>query len=1036
MAINLGNLNDEQQQAVTHGDGPLLIVAGAGTGKTTVITQRIAWLIEQERAKVNEILALTFTDKAAGEMAERLDQALPYGYVDLWVMTFHAFAEKILHQHALEIGIPNDFRLLNQTQQWLLVRQNLDRFSLDYYRPVGNPTKFIHALLKLFSRAKDDAITPDDYLHYAQDLKLNADSADFIKNLFDAETIKSLSKKERKELVAQEIGKQQEIADAYHTYQQLLLDHSALDFGDLIHYCLTLLQRRPAVLARYRQQFRYLLVDEFQDTNHAQYELVKLLAAPRNNVAVVGDDDQSIYKFRGASVSNILEFKHDFPKAKEVFLIKNYRSTQDILDLSYRFICQNNPNRLEVKLVKAGRRKLSKQLMAQTKAQGALSHYHYQTADDEVVGVLKLIDELKRRDAELTWNDFAILARTNEAANLFAHGLSRTQIPYRFLASRGLYTKPVVLDVLAYLRLLDNYHESTAVYRILNSSVVGLAHREVVNLNYWAKRKGYSLFSTLQSAEVQQTLKPAVRGQIQQFLNFVEKHSQLAKQKSVSETVMAFLEDTGYLKVLTAGEGIELLQSTAYLNQFYKKINDFERSTADPSVRNFLALIDLELEAGEAGAIEQELDEGPEAVKVMTVHGAKGLEFTHVFIINLVDRRFPTDDRPDPITLPDALIKEILPEGDVHLQEERRLFYVAMTRARRGLYFTSADDYGGARKKKISRFLAELGEQGFKLATARPSAPDGAAVGGRDTGSPHFAGEAGAVARATSRPVASPPPISRQDVAYLLPKRFSFTQLKAFERCPYHYWLEHLLKIPQPGKPYFSFGSSLHNTLQQFFLKVQERSRASQQDLFGQSVVASQPGKPACSLDELFELYERCWIDDWYQDRQQHDQYKANGKRALKAFYDRYRQELPLPKLLETPFNFNLRGEAGENYTIVGKIDRVDPLNSSPRFGGEAGGAEIIDYKTGQGKTEATLDTDDKQQLLIYQLAAQQLGERVERLTYYYLESGEQASFVGTEKDLAAIKQKVIKTIQAIRRFNFPAEVKDCQCRNNNLRDL
>ncbi|HLC89662.1 MAG TPA: UvrD-helicase domain-containing protein, partial [Patescibacteria group bacterium] len=360
MEINLKTLNDEQKKAVTHDGGPLLIVAGAGTGKTTAITQRIGWLVEQEKCKPDEILALTFTDKAASEMEERVDRILPYGYIDLWILTFHSFAEKILQQHGLEIGLPNDFKLLNQTNQWMLVRQNLDRFDLDFYRPLGNPTKFIHALIKLFSRAKDEVVSAADYLKYAESLKLNLDNKDFIKDFIDKETLKTLSAKERKILLAQEIKKTDEIANAYHVYQQLLLENNALDFGDLINYCLELFKKRPAVLAKYRQKFKYILVDEFQDTNFAQYELVKLLAAPKNNIAVVGDDDQSIYKFRGASISNILEFKKDFPKAAEIFLIKNYRSTQNILDLSYQFIVQNNPNRLEVKLESSGKNKLSK----------------------------------------------------------------------------------------------------------------------------------------------------------------------------------------------------------------------------------------------------------------------------------------------------------------------------------------------------------------------------------------------------------------------------------------------------------------------------------------------------------------------------------------------------------------------------------------------------------------------------------------------------------------------------------------------------
>ncbi|MEK7653545.1 MAG: UvrD-helicase domain-containing protein, partial [Patescibacteria group bacterium] len=320
MSELLTNLNEAQKQAVLHDQGPLLIVAGAGTGKTAVITSRIANLIISGKAKADEILALTFTDKAAGEMEERVDRLLPYGYVDLWISTFHAFAERILKEHGLEIGIPNDFKLLNTTEQWLLIKKNLEKFKLDYYRPLGNPTKFIHALLRHFSRAKDENISPADYLKYVEDLKLNSDSAEFIKTAISEEEAKELSPAELKEFLAQEIIKQTEIAEAYHTYQQLLLDNNALDFGDLINYALKLFKEKKNLLLKYQKQFKYILVDEFQDTNFAQYELLKLLAEPKNNITVVGDDDQSIYKFRGASISNILKFKDEYPSAKEIFL--------------------------------------------------------------------------------------------------------------------------------------------------------------------------------------------------------------------------------------------------------------------------------------------------------------------------------------------------------------------------------------------------------------------------------------------------------------------------------------------------------------------------------------------------------------------------------------------------------------------------------------------------------------------------------------------------------------------------------------------
>ena len=290
----LANLNDAQRRAVTHGDGPLLIVAGAGTGKTTVITSRVAWLITQGKANANQVLALTFTDKAAGEMEERIDRLVPYGTVDLWVSTFHGFCQRILASHAVDIGLPGNFRLLNATQQWLLAREHLDDFKLKYYRPLGNPTKFIHALISHIARAKDEAVSPDDYLRFARELQLNADADHFVKQILSDEERAQLTAKEIRELAVQEIAKITEVAEAYHVYQRLLLDQGRMDFGDLITYTLQLFRRRPKLLAQYRAQFAYMLVDEFQDTNWAQYELVKLLAESKRNITVVGDDDQCL----------------------------------------------------------------------------------------------------------------------------------------------------------------------------------------------------------------------------------------------------------------------------------------------------------------------------------------------------------------------------------------------------------------------------------------------------------------------------------------------------------------------------------------------------------------------------------------------------------------------------------------------------------------------------------------------------------------------------------------------------------------------
>ncbi len=1000
----LKQLNPEQKQAVTHKDGPLLIVAGAGTGKTTVITQKIAWLILEKLAKPDEILAVTFTEKAAQEMEERVDQLLPYGYVDLWISTFHSFAQRVLEADGLDIGLPNDFKLLDQTQAWLLVRQNLDKFNLDYYKPLGNPTKFIHALLKHFSRCKDELVAPEDYLKYAEDLKLDNDA-------FDLGVVQSNNKKKVEtqhgaslqddEIKAQEIKRLNEVAEAYHVYQKLLLDNNALDFGDLINYCLKLFQERPKILNKYRQKFKYLLIDEFQDTNYAQYQLIKLLAAPENNLTVVADDDQSIYKFRGASVSNILEFKKDYPDSTDVFLTTNYRSQQNILDLSYNFIQLNNPDRLEQQYKDKGQ-KLSKKLKSHKKGQAVIEHLASETLDDEVSLVAEKIFQLKEADKDFSWNDIGILVRANDSAKPFTEGLNRAGIATQFLASSGLYNKPIILDIIAYLKLLDDYHESPALYRVLNLPVINIPLKDLIKLNYFAKRKSWSLYETLKQAPTISSIKQGTLQAINKVLGFIESHTQLAKAKSVGQVILAFLEDTGYLKHLTKEESLVSQQNASYLNQFYKKVKDFEAASADTSVKTFLELIDYELESGEEGSLSQELDQGPEAVKALTVHSAKGLEFKHVFIVNLVDRRFPTTERKDPIELPDALVKEILPSGNAYLQEERRLFYVAMTRAMQGLYFTSAQNYGGVQKKKPSKFLTELD------IVSEPQT-----VKGSDIGYP------GQVA------VEAKDQINYQD---LLPKKFSFSQIKAFETCPYQYRFAHILKIPIHGKWSLSYGKTIHDTLHKYFLAYLRGQEKAQGDLFGSKKSQANPTKP--KLDDLLKLYEESWIDDWYQDKNQKDKYFQQGKNQLKEFYQGLGDKWPPVAHLERAFNLKLKSDQGE-ITFKGVIDRQDKIENqeqgptqgrTPTQRRRTGNQEyeIIDYKTGKDKSDK-ISAEDKKQLLIYQIAAQEVfGEEVATLTYHYIDGNSKVSFLGTDKELEKQKDKMVKTVQEIKKAKFP----------------
>jgi DNA helicase-2/ATP-dependent DNA helicase PcrA len=778
MALNLEKLNEEQKEAVIHNKGPLLIIAGAGTGKTTVITQRIAYLIEKGKAKPEEILGVTFTEKAAEEMEERVDKLLPFGYVDLWISTFHAFCERILRDYALDIGLPAAFKLLDSTAGWLLVYRNLDKFDLNYYKPLGNPTKFIQALISHFSHCKDQAIYPEDYLEYADKIKTRDD----VPEDNETERIK-------------------EVAQAYHVYQKLLLENSSLDFGDLINYCLKLFKKRPQILKKFRNKFKYILIDEFQDTNWAQYELIKILAAPKNNLTVCADDDQAIYRWRGASFSNIVQFKKDFPEAKSISLVKNYRSTQNILDLAHKFIKSNDPDRLECIS------KINKKLISSKKERGVIEHIHTNSLEQEVGQVIRKIIEILKKDTTANYNDFAILVRANDAANPFIKALERVELPYQFLASKGLYSKPIILDVISYFKLLDNYHESPAVFRTLNIPFLEIPPQDIAKLTYYSHKKTKSLYEAMQELSLIPGISQAAQEKITFIQSLIEKHCLLTKEKSVSEILVSFLEDFGYLKYLADKEDKEQLD---LLNQFYKRVKSFEETTTEPSLYSFMSEINLEIDSGEEGKLEFDPEQGPEMIKVMTIHGAKGLEFKYVFLVNMVDKRFPTIERKDLIELPEDMIKDIKPEGDVHLQEERRICYVAMTRAKKGLYFTSAEDYGGMRKKKLSRFMVEMEyedmghgirsiEQGTKkgLLEEKIKIPSG----------------------------------EEKSLGYV-PDHFSYSQLAAFEKCPLQYKYAFILKLPVRGKSVFSFGKTMHQTFHQFLTLASENGNKVQSDLF------------------------------------------------------------------------------------------------------------------------------------------------------------------------------------------------------------
>lgn len=959
-------LNAEQEKAVHFGKGPLLIIAGAGTGKTTVITERIKHLITSGLAKPAEILALTFTEKASREMEERVDQAMPYGYTQMWISTFHAFCDRILRAEAIHVGLNPGYRLLSDADATALLRRHLFELDLDYFRPLGNPTKFIGGMLQHFSRLKDEDVTPSQYLEYTRKI-----------------VVRSSQLNEDEGLEAQ---KYEELAGAYKFYEELKIKEGVMDFGDLITNTQLLFRKRKNILKRYQEQFKFVLVDEFQDTNIAQYELIKLLVPPKAkpNLTVVGDDNQSIYKFRGAAVSNILSFMNDYPKAAQVILNKNYRSYQYILDNAYQLIKFNDPDTLEAKLG------ISKKLVSVRKGDGGLrvEFIHADRVENEAEAVAKEIKKFAVGSSQLTegnkekysWKDFAILVRANNHAEPFVRAFTRYGIPYQFLGPGQLFRQPEIKELIAYLQLLNNFEDSVACYRVLSIAYFNILARDLVALNNFSKKYSLSLFETCEVIVGERTLENATipfinektKEKIVNFVKMVNKHLKFLPKETAGQILYFFLEDTGMIKHILEYKFPIDERKAINITKFFNKLKTYEADHEDASVTAVLDWILLSMELGESPRASDTDWTDNDAVNILTVHSAKGLEFPVVLLVNLVSQRFPSTERREQIPIPDALIKEELPEGDYHEEEERRLFYVGMTRARDRLYFTAANYYGeGKREKKISPFVFE--------ALGRNVVP---------TSIDHEASQLSLLewkktAVVESIPKRLPP------VTYL-----SYSQIETFKTCPLHYKLRYILKIPTPPTAAQSFGTSVHAALKWFYQLVRE----------GKTV----------DKEALLALLDTHWVREGYGSRQYEAKMKTRGRKYLTDYFENVFDPSVKPLSLEE--NFTVPIGKDRFMKIGGKIDRVDDRGD--------GKIEIIDYKTGRVPSQREVDTD--LQLSMYAIAAAEVreppfGKRADevQLSLYYFDTQQKISTTRTEVQLTAEKERILDIASEIETSDF-----------------
>ena len=944
----LSDLNREQTKAVTHQGGPLLIIAGAGTGKTTVITRRISWLISKKIARQDEILALTFTDKAAREMQERVDLLVPYGYTDIWISTFHAFGDRLLRENALVAGLNPDFRVLTQPEAAVFFREHLFEFNLSYYRPLHDPTRFIEALISLFSRARDEDVGPQGYMNYAQALLIKAkkDPAD--------------------QAAIEEARQQMEVARAYAKYLELLGREGLLDFSSQFYLALNLLRAHPLILKNYQGKFKYILVDEFQDTNFAQYQIVKLLSQVNSNISVVADDDQCIYRWRGAAYSNVLNFMADYPTAKKISLIQNYRSGQAILDSAYRLIQHNNPERFEVKA------NINKRLMGTKKTGAAPKHLYFDTNSSEADEVSKIIKE-KVNSKDFNYRDFAILVRSNSDAQAFLQSLNMQDIPWQFSGNQGLYSRQEVRFCINFLRVMANIFDSLNLYYLVSCPIYNLGLKELSLCNHYAKRRNrplYSVFEEIESIEDLSQIGSEFKEKLKKVLSDIDKFINISREQTTGRLLYSFLTETGYLKDLVAHPGLENENKIQNLAKFFNIVRNFELVAKEDRVINFVNYLNLLIEAGDdPSTVEADFD--TDAVNVLTVHKAKGLEFEVVFMVSLVQGRFPWPHRRQAIELPDALIKEILPSGDFHTQEERRLFYVGMTRAKKELYFTSALDYGGSRLRRTSQFISEA------LAISSP-----AGLKQRSSGleaiqkfAPPKGSSLGPAAGIT------------QDNRLI---NLSYYHIDDYLTCPLKYKYVHILRVPIMEHHTVIYGRAMHEAVSRYFkFKLAGRLMSKQ---------------------ELLAAFEDNFDPQGFLNSEHQKQRLRLGIDALSKFYQEEKKRDSHLLYIEKEFSFTLA-----NNKINGRFDRVDK---------ESGQTTIMDFKTSEIKTQRDADkrTKDSLQLSLYGLAFLNIfGQLPEKVKLYFLESGIIGSAVLEEKNLIKTKEKVNQVASGIRAANFQA---------------
>jgi ATP-dependent DNA helicase UvrD/PcrA len=945
----LAGLNREQRRAVSHRAGPLVVVAGPGTGKTEVVTRRIAWLIATKRARPREILGLTFTDNAAQEMQARVDLLVPYGQADTQIQTFHALGDRVLREFSLELGLPGDVRLLTRPELVALLREHLFELGLERYRPLGDPTRFLEALVELFMRAKDADISAERLAGHAHELALRA---------------VSLSGDERLALTDLAAART-EIATAFRAYERLLGERGAIDHSDQIALPLRLLRERPAVRAALVARYRYVLVDELQDTNRAQLELVLQLTGSDLNITGVGDADQGIYGFRGALTGNLERFATALPGASRIVLRRNYRSRRPILEAAGRLLTHAH----------AG----GDQQIAQRRARRAqpVRARAFATFAQEADAVATEI--ARRVAAGERPSDFAVLVRSNGETGEVARSLEVLGMPVRTGQHEALLDRPVVRALLAYLRVVADPSASLELYLLALAEPYVLDAAVLAGLLRRARQGHRPLWDVLSTAVAERDdalLPGAAMASAAHLVAHVRTGVAASAERPSGQVLYGYLRESGLLNRLAGSTPDSAVQDDAQcVGRFFALV----QRRAELLETDRVAFLVPHLEHVAEANGDTPGDPFDERVSVLTVHRAKGLEFRVVFICGLVDGRFPVRSRPPALALPDELVDR--PNGDdAHLGEERRLFYVALTRGRDEVHLSYHTSTASGRGRcRPSPFIAEA------LDLPVLNAEAAAGIEGLRRMAPR---EVDGVRSTTAQQ-----PAARAEHLSL-----SFSQVDDYLSCPERFRLRHVVGLPAPAHHALTYGTAMHAAVAAFH--------------------ASQARGQPLAETELLAEFERAWRSEGFLSREHEEARFAAGKVAL----GRFRTEQLLaagrpPVAVERPFTFKLGPDV-----VRGRIDRLDA---------GANGLVVTDYKTSDVRDQRRADARarDSLQLQVYALATRsETGSPPAEMRLHFLDSGVVGHVTADPARLEKAEGKLMTVADSIRREEFGARPNPVAC--------